>query len=74
MRKNAQPVYAYRRTGTNLWGEGKVGGGGGGGGGGATKTCPTETESPRLLLSYIIDLIRVHKGLENIIYTEYGIL
>ena len=62
MRKNAQPVYAYRRTGTNLWG------------GGATKTCPTETESPRLLLSYIIDLIRVHKGLENIIYTEYGIL
>ena len=64
MRKNAQPVYAYRRTGTNLWGEG----------GGATKTCPTETESPRLLLSYIIDLIRVHKGLENIIYTEYGIL
>ena len=67
MRKNAQPVYAYRRTGTNLWGEG-------GGGGGATKTCPTETESPRLLLSYIIDLIRVHKGLENIIYTEYGIL
>ena len=40
---------------------------------GRTKICPTETESARLLL-YKIDLISVHKGLENITCIIWHIL
>ena len=42
--------------------------GGGGGGGGLTKICLTETGSARFLLSYKIDLVSVHKGLERFLY------
>ena len=36
--------------------------------------CPTETESAQLLLSYKIDLMSVHKGLENITCIIWHIL
>ena len=50
----------HRRTDTNLQG--------GRGGGGLTKICLTETGSARFLLSYKIDLVSVHKGLERFLY------